>query len=150
MVALFFGGNGIALVRQLLWRRSPTLFWLASTLIVVGVGYIVATGAAESIARSLWPVPFDAVKTKEFELRAPCVTPRLLGVMLIVGPALAVLAPVLMFKYKRIWLKILFGVCVSLLYFFLLYVSPIPEKLARLVFSEDTLKVPYHCSQTNQ
>jgi hypothetical protein len=58
MVALFFGRNGIALAHQLLWRRSPTLFWLASTLIVVGVGYIVATSAAESIARSLWPIPF--------------------------------------------------------------------------------------------
>ena len=116
---------------------------------MVGVGYIVATGAAESIARSLWPVPFDAVKTKEFELRAPCTTPRLLGVMLVVGPLRAVLAPVLMIKYKSIWLKILFGVCVTLLYF-LLHASPIPEKLARLVLSEDTLRVPEHCRQTNQ
>jgi hypothetical protein len=127
MVALFFGVNGIAVARYLFWRRSPTLLWLASTLIVVGVGYIVATSAAESIARSLWPIPFDPVKAKEFELRAPCETPRLLGVMLIVGPILALLAPVLVFKYWRSWLKILFGVCVFNLLYFLLYVSPIPE-----------------------
>jgi hypothetical protein len=150
MVALFFGGIGIALARYLLWRRSPTLFWLASTLIVVGVGYIVATSAAESIARSLWPIPFDPVKTKEFELRAPCETPRLLGVMLIVGPVLALLAPVLVSKYWGSWGKILFGVCVFNLLYFLLHFSPVPEKLARLVFSEDTLKVPNHCRQTNQ
>jgi hypothetical protein len=70
--------------------------------------------------------------------------------MLIVGPVLALLAPVLVFKYWRSWLKILFGVFVFNLLYFLLYVSPIPEKLARLVFSEDTLKVPNHCRQTNQ
>src|SRR5262245_51793062 len=34
VVGLFCG----ALAHRLLWRRSPTLFWLGSTLIVVGVG----------------------------------------------------------------------------------------------------------------
>src|SRR5262245_51204474 len=62
---LLFGGTGIALAHRLLWRRSPSLFWLASTLIVVGIGYVVVTGEAESLARRLWPVAFDPVKGEE-------------------------------------------------------------------------------------
>jgi hypothetical protein len=82
--ALFFGVNGVALAHRLLWRRSPALFWLTSTRIVIVVGYLIATGAAEVIVRFLWPVPFDPVKTKEFEHYAPCQTPRMLGLFLII------------------------------------------------------------------
>lgn len=147
MLALFLGGNGIALAHRLLWRRSTTLFWLASTLIVVGVGYIVATGAPESFVRS--QVPFDPVRTKEFVLRAECERPRQLGLSLVVGPVILVSVPLLMFKYfkyRRAWPIILFSACFTLVYV-LLYISPTPEKLAPLVFSEDTLKVPDHCRQ---
>jgi uncharacterized membrane protein HdeD (DUF308 family) len=148
VVALFLGLNGIALAHRLLWRRSPALFWLASTLIVVGIGYIVATGSAENVARSLWPVPFDPVKTEEFKLRAPCEAPRLLGISLILSPVLLVV-PFLLYKFwRRPWPVILFSACFTLLYFFL-YLSPIPEKVARVVFSEDVLKVPDHCRQPN-
>ena len=80
----FFGVNGVALAHRLLWRRSPALFWLTSTRIVIVVGYLIATGAAEVIVRFLWPVPFDPVKTKEFEHYAPCQTPRMLGLFLII------------------------------------------------------------------
>jgi hypothetical protein len=147
MLAVFLGGNGIAVAHRLLWRRSPTLFWLASMLIVIGVGYIVATGLAESIARSLWPVPFDEVKTQEFKLRAVCQVPRQLGAGVVLGPVVFVLAPLVMFKKMRTWLRILsnllFGVC-----FILFYISPIPEKVAGLIYPEDALRVPDHCSRT--
>jgi hypothetical protein len=147
MVALFFGINGIALAHYLFWRRSPTLFWLASAFVVICVGYAVLTSGAESIARSLWPETFDPVKAAEFKLRAACQTPRLLGFMLIAGPVGVLLAPVLLFKYRRaaIWVTMGFSLLA-----FALYASPLPEKLARAVFSESALKVPDHCGQTNR
>src|SRR5262245_10337503 len=97
-VILVFGVNGVAVAHRLLWRRSPTLFWLASTLIVVGLGYIVVTGAAENVARSLWPVPFDPVKTQEFNRHVSCEAPRLLATSLILTPVLLVV-PFLLYKF---------------------------------------------------
>jgi len=55
---------------------ATAVFWLATTLIVIGVGYLLARGALEPVARSLHPIPFHAVKTEEFKLRASCETPR--------------------------------------------------------------------------
>ena len=58
---LFFGVNGIWLAHRLLWRRAPSLFWLASTVIVLSIGYLVSTGEAQIIARSLWPMGLGQV-----------------------------------------------------------------------------------------
>jgi xanthosine utilization system XapX-like protein len=142
-VVLLVGVNGVALARYLLWRRSPALFWLASTLVVVVVGYLILTGATHNIARSLWPLAYDPIKRKEVALLAVCDTPRILGVTLIM------LVPTLMalyyfYKTKCTWPGILLGVCFFLLYAF----SPIPPKVASLVFSERMLKVPSHCRPT--
>lgn len=37
----------------LLWRRSRPVFWFALALIVVGTGYLTATGATDDIARAV-------------------------------------------------------------------------------------------------
>jgi len=37
------------------FRRRLPLFWFAAALILVATGYLVATGAADDIARSLVP-----------------------------------------------------------------------------------------------
>jgi hypothetical protein len=141
--ALFFGINGIALAHRLLWRRSPALFWLASASIVMVGGYLIGTGAAEDIVRFLWPVPFDPVKTKEFERHAPCQGPRILGLFLLMGPMMPIiLGAVLHYKIKHAWPTLVFSVC-SLL----LYISPLPEKLAHLALPEEVLKLPSHCAQ---
>jgi hypothetical protein len=34
-----------------LWRRQRAVFWFAVALILLGIGYLVATGAAADIAR---------------------------------------------------------------------------------------------------
>lgn len=36
----------------MLWRRSRPVFWFALALIVVGTGYLAATGATDDIARA--------------------------------------------------------------------------------------------------
>jgi dipeptide/tripeptide permease len=38
-----------------LWRRLRPVFWFALALIVVAVGYLMATGAADDIASSVLP-----------------------------------------------------------------------------------------------
>jgi dipeptide/tripeptide permease len=38
-----------------LWRRQRPIFWFALALIVVGLGYLTATGATDDIARSIMP-----------------------------------------------------------------------------------------------
>jgi hypothetical protein len=40
-----------------LWRRQRPVFWFALALIVVGLGYLMATGATDDIARSILPAP---------------------------------------------------------------------------------------------
>ena len=39
----------------LLWRRSRPVFWFALALIVVALGYLMATGATDDIAQRLVP-----------------------------------------------------------------------------------------------
>src|SRR5262249_27413290 len=90
---------------------------------------------SENIAQSLGPGELDPIQRKEFGLRAACETPRMLGLWLIFMP---LLLSVLLYKIYRFGLAgalqshrlrdaIVLGVC-----FVLLYVSPIPEKLARV------------------
>jgi drug/metabolite transporter (DMT)-like permease len=39
-----------------LWRRQPRpIFWFALALILVGLGYLMATGATDDIARGIAP-----------------------------------------------------------------------------------------------
>ena len=45
----------IIMAWAVLWRRQRPVFWFAVALIVVGVGYLTATGATEDIARRLVP-----------------------------------------------------------------------------------------------
>jgi dipeptide/tripeptide permease len=42
-----------------LWRRNRIVFWFAMVLIVVGTGYLNATGATRDLA-ALLPLPADA------------------------------------------------------------------------------------------
>jgi hypothetical protein len=139
----FFGVNGIWLAHRLLWRRAPALFWLASTVIVLSIGYLVSTGEAESIARSLWPMGLDEAKSKESQLRSACMEPKMLGTMLVVAPIMVVLVP-LMLKEKRTWLRALVNVCFVVLFFGVL-ISPIPEKLSSLALPDIVQRLPDHC-----
>jgi hypothetical protein len=145
MLALFLGVNGIWLAGRLFWHRQRSMFWLASSIILAGVAYLILTGLAEDVARGLWPVAFDPTKGKEYMLRAPCERLRGLGFMIIVAPIVLVLVPILLLSYRSrprfvSLTTVLFGVSA-----FLLYVSPMSEKLARLILPEDMLRVPSHC-----
>jgi dipeptide/tripeptide permease len=39
----------------ILWRRNRPVFWFAAALILVALGYLMATGATDDIAR--WLIP---------------------------------------------------------------------------------------------
>lgn len=53
--AAFLGIPAIALAWALLWRSSRAVFWFAAALILVGLGYLVTTGATGDMARALLP-----------------------------------------------------------------------------------------------
>ncbi len=54
--AAILGVPLIVLAWAVLWRQRPVL-WLALALILVGLGYLMATGATDDIARSIMPAP---------------------------------------------------------------------------------------------
>ncbi|HZO46336.1 MAG TPA: hypothetical protein VFB68_10615 [Xanthobacteraceae bacterium] len=144
---LFFGVNGIWLAYRFLWHRKPALFWLASGVIVLTIGYLVVTEAAEGIARSLWPVEFDPVRSKEILKRSACVEPRLLATIIAVAPIMMPVALFVLFvlKEKRVWLIIPINLCLAVL-FIGVFVSPIPERVGPLVGLDKAL--PAHCQPT--
>jgi len=53
--ALLLGLPLIVVAWIALWRRLRPVFWFALALIVVAVGYLMATGATDDIARSVLP-----------------------------------------------------------------------------------------------
>ena len=53
--AAFVGIPLIVLAWAVLWRRERAVFWFALALILVAIGYLMATGATEDIARRLIP-----------------------------------------------------------------------------------------------
>jgi MYXO-CTERM domain-containing protein len=53
--AVILGVPLIVLAGAALWRRQRPAFWFALALILVGLGYLMATGAADDIARSIVP-----------------------------------------------------------------------------------------------
>jgi hypothetical protein len=55
--ALILGIPLILVAYVVLWRRQRAVFWFAIALILVGLGYLMATGATDDIARSLMPAP---------------------------------------------------------------------------------------------
>jgi drug/metabolite transporter (DMT)-like permease len=145
MIALFLGGNGIALAHWLFWRRSPRLFWLSSALIVVGVAVLVLSGGAENIERT--SIVFEPAKRDQLDRLATCQLPRMLGSMLIFAPIVVLLGPVLLYKtYKsgRYWMAVLVAGTIGVV-FQLVYLSPIPEAVAARAFSDEVLKVPDNC-----
>ena len=44
--------TGVVIARLLFWRQRP-VFWFVCALVLVGAGYLVATGAAEDIGGGL-------------------------------------------------------------------------------------------------
>lgn len=48
---LILGVPAIIIAYVALWRSQRAVFWFAVALILVGVGYLVATGAAADIGR---------------------------------------------------------------------------------------------------
>ena len=55
--ALVLGVPLIVLAWAALWRRQRPVFWFALALILVGLGYLMATGATDDIARGIVPAP---------------------------------------------------------------------------------------------
>jgi endonuclease/exonuclease/phosphatase (EEP) superfamily protein YafD len=53
--AIILGLPLLILAWALLWRRNRPVFWFAAALIVVALGYLMATGATDDIARALIP-----------------------------------------------------------------------------------------------
>lgn len=53
--AFIFGLPLVILAWAFLWRRRRPVFWFALALIVVGVGYLMTTGATDDIANRLIP-----------------------------------------------------------------------------------------------
>jgi hypothetical protein len=49
--AFIVGLPAVVIATLLFWRRLRPVFWFALALIVVGIGYLVATGATADIAR---------------------------------------------------------------------------------------------------
>jgi dipeptide/tripeptide permease len=51
-------GVPVILTAWMILRRQPRpVFWFALALILVGLGYLMATGATDDIARSIMPAP---------------------------------------------------------------------------------------------
>ena len=55
MGAVILGVPLILAAYAALWRRQRPVFWLAFALILVGLGYLMASGATDDIARSIVP-----------------------------------------------------------------------------------------------
>ncbi len=51
--ALIVGLPALAIAILLFWRRVRPVFWFALALIVIGVGYLMATGATADIANMI-------------------------------------------------------------------------------------------------
>jgi hypothetical protein len=151
LFALFFGINGIWLAHKLFWERQRQIFWFSAGAIVIGIGCLVPTGAADSIARWLWPLTLDPAAAEKFRRQLPCEEPRLKGLAVIMAPIVLILVPVWLLKMRRerrsmrILATLVLATCIALL-----YGSPLPERLARSVFPEDALKVPSHCTQVKR
>jgi hypothetical protein len=50
---LILGIPALIIAYIVLWRLQRVVFWFAAVLILVGVGYLVATGAAADVAHLL-------------------------------------------------------------------------------------------------
>ncbi len=53
--AVILGMPLIVLAWAILWRRQRAIFFFALALIVVGLGYLMATGGTDDIARRVAP-----------------------------------------------------------------------------------------------
>ncbi len=53
--AIIAGLPAVLLAWVLLWWRNRAVFWFALALIVVGLGYLMATGATDDLANRLVP-----------------------------------------------------------------------------------------------
>ena len=53
--AVILGLPLLVLAWAVLWRRNRPVFWFALALILVALGYLMATGATDDIARRLVP-----------------------------------------------------------------------------------------------
>ncbi|MGE0698879.1 MAG: hypothetical protein AB7O57_07270 [Hyphomicrobiaceae bacterium] len=53
--ALILGIPLVVAAWAVLWRRNRPIFWFALVLIVVALGYLMATGATDDIASRLVP-----------------------------------------------------------------------------------------------
>jgi hypothetical protein len=53
--AVILGLPLVIVAWALLWRRQRPIFWFALALIAVALGYLMATGATDDIARRLIP-----------------------------------------------------------------------------------------------
>ena len=134
----------------LLSRQPRPIFWFACALILIGAGYLIATGAAEDVGRSAGRFVSDRIRENESQMRAatcrgaPIVG---LGVSLVLAPIFVPLGLIVMFKYPHrpaLWflVSVLATIC-----FLALAATPIPERLARSVLPEKGLRLPAYCAE---
>ena len=67
--ALILGLPAVVVAWAVLWRRQRAVFFFALTLILIGLGYLMATGASDDNARTVVPglvgTPVPAVKQSQ-------------------------------------------------------------------------------------
>ena len=60
--ALILALPALAIALAVLWRRQRPVFWFAAAMILIGVGYLWATGAAGDLGRR-WATGLAAAPT---------------------------------------------------------------------------------------
>jgi hypothetical protein len=135
----------------LLWRVPRPLFLFSCALIAVGVGYLLATGAAEDVGRSVrrftsGHIGSEFAKTREGVCRGEHIVG--LGISLILAPVFLPLALIVMFKYWHRPAPLLLVALLAAICWFSLAATPFPQRLARAVLPAEMLKLPGHCGQS--
>jgi hypothetical protein len=121
----------------LFWRSLRPIFWFSVALVVVGAAYLVATGAAEDVARILWPT-LDPAKRRKLEVDISRNFDTMLGAMLIMLPFGAALG-------WASWRRGSVPLGWSMLFFVFvvfLHMTPFSARLAKAVFPDDVLQAP--------
>jgi hypothetical protein len=141
MFVFCLGANAFWLVHKLFWHRHRRIFWCTVGVVVIGIGGLIITGADEIVSRVAWSL----AENDKLGRQGACNTLKAFGTVLVIAPIILVLVTVWLPKLggrsvMSYFAVLLVGVCSSLI-----YISPISEKLARAVFSEEALKVPSHC-----
>lgn len=146
MGAFLVIGVGASIAGALLWRNQRPVYWFALALILVGTGYLMATGATEDIARSVWPAAFNPGQRREIESLWRRDHEKWLGALLLIAPFWAALAWV---SWRRRAVPLIPAVLLVALQIFL-FASPMSARFARLVLPDHILNAPAEQTKARQ